>query len=218
MRDEPDDRGRGRWTAALSEHPWLDDVPAYALGVLDPDERAAFDAHLEMCYMCRSAVAAYRELGASLAVGVTPVLPSPSLRERILEEVGAAASGEDERDSMLSAFVGKNARTATLTSSAGDAIVRLFWNRADEILLLAAFDLPGAAEGRTYQLWGRAEGHDPVGLMTFDTGSDASAFVLRPVSGDRWFEESTVSDEPAGGSSEPTTEPLLVGAWEPVEA
>jgi anti-sigma-K factor RskA len=56
----------------------------YALDALDPDERAAFDAHLEGCAECRETVAALAGAATSLAYAVEGPAPPPELRGRIL--------------------------------------------------------------------------------------------------------------------------------------
>ena len=71
------------------------DAAAYALGILQPDERAAFEAHLPSCAECTAEV---RELGlaaGALAHAVPQVTPPPSLRARVLEQAtpGAARRG-----------------------------------------------------------------------------------------------------------------------------
>ena len=86
--------------------PWLDDAPAYAIGALDGEERAAFEAHLATCTACATEVRAYRDVATLLARGVGggAAPPSPALRARILAEaiappelapdVPAAAEGD----------------------------------------------------------------------------------------------------------------------------
>lgn len=81
---------------------------AYALGALDAEERAAFEAHLGSCEPCRAELAALGETAAALAWGVESPAPPPALRERIL---GAAAA---ERENVVSLPV----RRAWVTRSA----------------------------------------------------------------------------------------------------
>lgn len=60
-----------------------DDAAAYALGALDPEERIAFEEHLEHCQLCVAEVAQFSECLLLLAAG-TSARPSPSLREKVL--------------------------------------------------------------------------------------------------------------------------------------
>ena len=73
-------------------HPWAASAPAYALGALDPDERAAFAAHLAGCADCRAEVRAYEEVATLLAAAVPPVAPPPALRARVVDAARAAGA------------------------------------------------------------------------------------------------------------------------------
>lgn len=270
----------------MNEHPWLDDAPAFVLGALDADERAAFEAHLEGCAQCRDAVREHERVVGALAGHVPAVPPPPYLRTRVLEAAledrsntaDRAAQGLPEpaqgadarahrsfawgpwlataaaagfavwaglsyrqsamradrlatelesargavetlelagarRDSLLAALTGPAVETVTLTSTANEPRVRLFWNRGTDQMIVTAFDLPPAAAGRTYQLWGLAPDAQPVSLGTFDTGPDGRAVVLRRLPSETAYAQSAVTEEPAGGSEQPTTNPFLVGRW-----
>ena len=61
----------------------------YALDALDPDERAAYEAHLEGCERCREELGSLWQTTESLAVAASGPEPSPALRERILAEAKA---------------------------------------------------------------------------------------------------------------------------------
>ena len=50
----------------MTDHP-LDDLAAYALGVLDPDETARVDAHLTSCASCRSEARAFADTAWTIA-------------------------------------------------------------------------------------------------------------------------------------------------------
>jgi anti-sigma factor RsiW len=64
----------------------------YALDALDPDERRAFEEHLEGCERCQEELESFWETGASLAVAASGPVPGPELRDRIL----AAARAEPQ--------------------------------------------------------------------------------------------------------------------------
>jgi anti-sigma factor RsiW len=61
----------------------------YALDALDPEERTAYEAHLETCEQCRQELASFWETTEALAVAASGPAPSPALRERILTDVRA---------------------------------------------------------------------------------------------------------------------------------
>jgi anti-sigma factor RsiW len=57
---------------------------AYALDALDPEERRAYEEHLEGCERCQEELASFWDVSASLALAATGPDPSPELREKIL--------------------------------------------------------------------------------------------------------------------------------------
>ena len=61
------------------------DAAAYALGALEPAERAAFETHLASCAECTAEVRQLRLAAGALPHAVPQVSPPPSLRARILE-------------------------------------------------------------------------------------------------------------------------------------
>ena len=140
--------------------------------------------------------------------------------DRLAAEVASARATIDtlrvegaRRDSMLAALGGPAVETATLTSTGSEPRVRLFWNRATEQLLVTAFELPPPPTGRTYQLWGLAPDAAPASLGTFHTGPDGRALALHRLAAGASYAQSAVTEEPAGGSPQPTTQPFLVGPW-----
>jgi anti-sigma-K factor RskA len=77
----------GHAPARAAEHPGADAAPAYALGALDADERAAFEVHLAGCAACAADVRAHAEVAAALAHAAAGGTPAPpALRARILAE------------------------------------------------------------------------------------------------------------------------------------
>lgn len=60
--------------------PWL-------LNAVDVEDRRRFDAHLTVCESCQEDVASLRRTPSRLA-GLTPDLPPPELRERVLAAAG----------------------------------------------------------------------------------------------------------------------------------
>jgi anti-sigma-K factor RskA len=117
------------------------------------------------------------------------------------------------RDSLLSALLSEDVRTVTLAAQGRPPSARLYWNRQRGVVVVAAFDLPPAASGRTYQLWGIATGQQPVSLGTFNTGADGRVATSLAVDPALQFDISAVTEEPAGGSPQPTTTPFLIASW-----
>jgi anti-sigma-K factor RskA len=72
------------------EHlPFLENIPAYALGALDAKDVAALEAHLRTCASCREELAAYR-LTSDHLLSLPPQQPSAALRKRLQQRLPSA--------------------------------------------------------------------------------------------------------------------------------
>ncbi len=70
----------------MDGHQQLERASAYALGVLDADERAEFEAHLaEGCDACRAELALEEALVAALPRALPAEPPAPVTREQLLD-------------------------------------------------------------------------------------------------------------------------------------
>ena len=65
----------------------------YALDALDPDERRAYEAHLEDCERCRDELSSFWETTEALALAASGPAPNEALRGRIL--AGARAEPQN---------------------------------------------------------------------------------------------------------------------------
>ena len=72
--------------SALSHEEIQELLGAHAVDAVEPEERAAIDAHLLTCDVCRTEIGRHHETLAQL---VAPVEPSAGLRERILADARA---------------------------------------------------------------------------------------------------------------------------------
>lgn len=295
-------------TAGVSD-PWLDDAPAYAIGALDGEERAAFEAHLATCAACAAEVRAYREVATVLARDVSgpAAAPSPALRARIMAAVGATAAhapaapptglatapsnalpirsrtatasiraitparrapawgpwlaaaaslvlavalgsgwareravrvaerrdaivalrrvadarraiadaerqrSAAERDTLVVALTAPSVRVARLAAAGEPAAMRLLWNPERGLVVLTAATLPSPHAGRTYQLWGIVRGGAPQSLGVFAPGANGAVSAVMHVPRAAEMQVAAVTEEPAGGSVQPTSAPLMVG-------
>lgn len=60
----------------------------YALGALNQEENAAYEAHLSAgCTLCLAEVTSFREVTGAIALSVEPVTPRGQLRDRLLNTV-----------------------------------------------------------------------------------------------------------------------------------
>jgi anti-sigma-K factor RskA len=72
------------------EHELLrNDLAAYALGSLAPDEAARVERHLAACAECRALLREYEAVLRLLPVGLTPAEPSPGARAALLARIRA---------------------------------------------------------------------------------------------------------------------------------
>ena len=80
------------------EHlPFLENIPAYALGALDARESAALEAHLQTCASCREELAAYRATSDNLLMSLPPQMPSAALRQRLQKRLPSAQNAARPR-------------------------------------------------------------------------------------------------------------------------
>src|SRR5271168_4009282 len=82
----------------MNGHPTRpEDFDLYALGVLEGEERAAFEAHASTCAACAEKLAEARGRISLLAFAAPRVEPSPAVRERLLRQVHASAENAGAR-------------------------------------------------------------------------------------------------------------------------
>jgi len=119
-----------------------------------------------------------------------------------------------DQQSVLDALTGPGVRVIDASaSSARQPYARMFWDQPRNHWTLVAYNLPATAPGHTYQLWLVTRDQKKVSAGTFEPKSNGSAIVratysLAPDS----LAAIAVTNEPAGGSLQPTTTPFLVGA------
>ncbi|MDR5698636.1 anti-sigma factor [Agromyces aerolatus] len=100
-----------------------------------------------------------------------------------------------------------DSQTATIEAADGGEVT-LVWSEEQGLSAIRAAGLPDVGGERTYELWYIDE-DGPVSAGTFDVRGDADAW--RILEGE--FDPGTavgITIEPAGGSEQPTTEPIAV--------
>jgi putative transcriptional regulator len=65
----------------------------YAAGALPRAERAAYEAHLDTCAVCRVELRSHAPAVAALANALAPVEPDPALRKALLRRVAPSSAG-----------------------------------------------------------------------------------------------------------------------------
>jgi anti-sigma-K factor RskA len=220
-----------------------DELAAYMLGSLEPEEAAAFEDHLAVCERCQ---ARERWLRASVEVlpsSVEQLEPPAALRERLMETV--------RREAALTSEPSRPAPRArrSLSDRLGSFSLRPATALAAAVLILAAgvvgyavrgggegsstVPVPPTAEvpkasgtlvrdgdrailrvsnlpqrrGRVYEVWLVQRGN-PVPSALFQVDRNGSGSAAIPNGLDR-STQVMVSSEPAGGSDQPTTMPVL---------
>jgi anti-sigma-K factor RskA len=123
----------------------IESAAAYALGTLDGDDRAAFEAHLPDCEECQTEVEAFREVTGLLAHGTPAVRPANSgaLRDRILRDARdvrplSSAPSKAVRPAKGASIMPWLAAAACLTIA---AVSGLSYSRERAQLALAEHDL-----------------------------------------------------------------------------
>lgn len=90
---------------------------------------------------------------------------------------------------------------------AGGGEATLIWSLDQKKSAILVADLPALSAGKTYQLW-YIGGNGPVSAGTFE--SSASATTWRVLDGSMSAGDTVgVTVEPAGGSTKPTTDPIV---------
>jgi len=127
-----------------------------------------------------------------------------------LDSTGSALA---RRDSLIHLLVSPDVQAVTVSGSGPAPSAKYFLDRRAGRVIIAASALPPAAPGRTYQLWGIETGKPPVSLGTFNTDSSGRALASVAVPAGLRIGVTAVTDEPSGGSPQPTTTPFLAATW-----
>jgi anti-sigma-K factor RskA len=124
--------------------------------------------------------------------------------------LAAARDSLSARDSLVEILLAPDVGTAALAATGQPPSARVFWIPSRHRVVMAVYRLPPAPAGRTYQLWAIAKGK-PVSLGIFNTAADGSLRAVLKVPPDLAFQVTAVTEEPAGGSAQPTQQPFLIG-------
>jgi anti-sigma factor RsiW len=227
-------------------HP-TEDLPAYALGALEPAEREVVAAHLATCVACSRDLAHFEDaVYEAAAVGAVNVEPPGDLRTRIvLRHRGARVAGrravtERVRDFLvrpipaalplaLSVLVVVALAFAAATRQEADAYARAVAGVADgRVVALTPAGtspearaavviptqggaylivrLPPPPSGKAWEAWVLKPGPRAVPAGTAEAGG---VFVLSLTAPLGAGDGVAITLEPAAGSRQPTTQPVL---------
>ncbi len=158
-------------------------------------------------------VLAWVAAAAMLAIALVSFVQLGNLRhdmaalERRYEEMAA----ENASYQRVWGIIAAPGTRAVSLASPDSPQIQAYWNELLG-LVLAAQNMPPPAAGRTFQLWIVPKQGDPISVDIFRP--DATGRTLLVAAPSVAIEEAAalaISDEPAGGSPQPTTTPIWVG-------
>jgi anti-sigma-K factor RskA len=82
----------------MSEMHVFDQLPGYALGILDDGEAAQVKRHIAVCAVCRKELQAFADTSARLAMHVPQPVPDEKLKDKVILSVRAASREESRRN------------------------------------------------------------------------------------------------------------------------
>jgi anti-sigma-K factor RskA len=213
-----------------------EDLAAYLLDALDPDELRQFRMHLEGCARCRHEERWLRAAVDQLPSSVDQLEPPRQLRNRLMArvQIEAAADRKGHRRSrrwaiglrpaaalataavIAAGIVGyvigndNGPETTTVQAEATKAspTAQATVVRTDDSAVLKVARLPVQRRGHVYQTWlQRGKQIVPSSLFVVNKNGSGSAAVTGSLDG---VDAVMVSEEPDGGSPQPTSDPVLI--------
>ena len=190
---------------------------AFVLDALSPEEAEQFRRHLQSCAVCREEVRELREAAARLGA-VEAIAPPLELKTRVLAAAAAAvvlAGGaiglnavltDDEggqsglEAAVVEVFQAPDAHVAEVETSHGP--LRVATSPGEDEMAVDTSDLVALDQEHVYQLWAIQDG-SPVSVGVLDDPKSGAAMEL-PETGTTV----AITVEPAGGSKQPTSEPI----------
>ena len=208
-----------------------EDAAAYALGALEPSELEAFRRHLRDCAACQKEVAEFEQITGALPDASIRYEVPKDLRRRVMQDVratpkaqpasrpararswrpviawgGAFASVVIIAVVLVVALSSGGSSTRTIQASTGAAELQITGGHGD----LIVHRLPQLPAGRIYEMWVQRGNATPTPTGTlFGVRANGSAALGVPgsLSG---VSAVMVTQEPAGGTSVPTTTPVIL--------
>lgn len=176
-----------------------------------PDERRA--THHPTLYRPLIAWAAAAVLALAAGVQTIRLGETRDAASELRRDTANLSARLAERDATLDQILDASTSLIVLTTTGERPPgIQLFWNRSVGQVVLHAFDLPQAPSGREYQLWFLRDGGVVPG-GTFNADPDGHALVTLPgPPADITVLGAAVTEEPAGGSPQPTSAIIVSGA------
>jgi anti-sigma-K factor RskA len=139
-----------------------------------------------------------------------------TLRQTVAAREQKIREREAELDQILAPGVSLTQLASTQAPEPG---IQLFWNHRTNVAMVHAFRLTPANAKRVYQLWFIPKKGKPIPSVTFNSEPDGHAMVQQVlVPEGQELVAAAITDEPEGGSPQPTTPVVLVGSFVPVKS
>jgi anti-sigma-K factor RskA len=154
-------------------------------------------------------------LAAASIIGVA-VLSVATIRQR--ERAEALAAKLEHRETTLNTLLHAEKDLRVVHMKAADTVngpgIQFFWNEKHRSGVAHAFRLTPVPADKSYQLWVIADGK-PVSVKVFNSDPDGHAMVegLSLPATSRGVTAAYLTVEPAGGSPQPTSAPILKGVF-----
>jgi anti-sigma-K factor RskA len=138
------------------------------------------------------------------AVGVAATVVVATVAVRTQDELERVRAGDRQVVAVLAAPDARTVSTTAGRDTTGTAVV----SRSQDRLVFVSSGLDALPSSRTYQLWRIApEGIRSAGLLRPDSSGQVAPVIVDTGGG---VEQLGVTIEPAGGSEQPTTQPMLL--------
>lgn len=120
-------------------------------------------------------------------------------------------AANSERFERILAIVSSPETQSVSLAAADSPVMHAYWNEQHG-LMLAGDNLPPSAPGRTLQLWVIPNEGNPISVDVFQPTPAGRALLLsQPTIALGDSNLLAITDEPAGGSAQPTSDPIWVG-------
>lgn len=207
---------------------WSEDLAAYMLGALEPGEVAEFERHLEGCERCQNEVRWFEPAVHSLPESVERQEPPPQLRAALMAEVRSDIRPAKKprprwswRPAVAFAAVvlavaavagyeigkggGGEEGASTIVSRSHGVTVKMVRKGEGGTLRLAG--VHQVAPEKVLEAWVRREGKvEPVPALFVPDRAGRASTEIEDMRG---VDTVMVTEEPQGGSEEPTGEPIV---------
>ena len=137
-------------------------------------------------------------------------------RQQLLTARGQIQSLSEEAQrnrQVLAILMARDSRSIRLVTSAPEApVLRAHWSRTGGMVLVGS-NIPRPAAGRALQLWVVPKNGNPISAGVFQPDPNGQVMMIASsVASPDQAAALAISDEPVGGSPQPTTKPNWVGA------